>query len=153
MADKIVVMRDGIVEQIGSPLQLYDHPANTFVAAFIGSPAMNLIEGTWQAGGVRIGDAHVPVQRAMRVQDGQKVLLGTRPEHLEPRDGGALGAKVEVIEPTGADTMLMCSLGAQELTVVVRDRVTLRPGDPVRLAPMPDKLHVFDAASGKSLSA
>ncbi len=153
MADRIVVMRDGIVEQTGTPLQLYDHPVNTFVAGFIGSPAMNLIEGVWQAGAVRIGDARIAVPRPMRAQDGQKVLLGSRPEHLAPDASGALAAKVEVIEPTGADTMLMCSLGAQELVVVVRDRVALRPGDPVRLAPAPDQLHVFDAADGASLSA
>jgi multiple sugar transport system ATP-binding protein len=153
MADRIVVMRDGIVEQTGSPLQLYDHPANTFVAGFIGSPAMNLIEGTWASGGVRVGDAHIPVRRPMHASDGQRVLLGTRPEHLAPTVDGPLAARVEVIEPTGADTMLVCRLGGQELGVVVRDRVTLRPDDPVRLAPDPEKLHVFDAASGRSLAA
>ncbi len=153
MADRIVVMRDGIVEQTGTPLQLYDHPVNTFVAGFIGSPAMNLIEGVWQAGAVRIGDARIAVPRPMRARDGQTVLLGSRPGHLAPDASGVLAARVEVIEPTGADTMLMCSLGAQELVVVVRDRVSLRPGDPVRLAPSPDKLHVFDAADGASLSA
>jgi len=153
MADKIVVMRDGIVEQTGSPLQLYDNPVNTFVAGFIGSPAMNLVAGTWEQGGVRIGDVHIAVARPMRADNGQKVLLGSRPEHLAPTAGGALGARVEVIEPTGADTLLMCTLGGQELTVVVRDRVTLRPGDPVQLAPELDKLHVFDAASGRSLAA
>ncbi len=153
MADKIVVMRDGIVEQIGTPLQLYDHPANTFVAGFIGSPAMNMVEGTWEGGGARIGAARVPVPRPMRAQDGQKVLLGTRPEHLLPDPAGPLAARVEVIEPTGADTMLMCTLGGQSLVVVVRDRVDLRPGDPLRLSPAADKLHVFDAAGGASLSA
>ena len=153
MADKIVVMRDGIVEQIGTPLQLYDHPANTFVAGFIGSPAMNMVEGTWEGGGARIGAARVPVPRPMRAQDGQKVLLGTRPEHLQPDPSGPLAAQVEVIEPTGADTMLMCTLGGQSLVVVVRDRVDLRPGDPLRLSPAADKLHVFDAAGGASLSA
>ena len=153
MADKIVVMREGIVEQIGTPLQLYDHPANTFVAGFIGSPAMNMVEGTWEGGGVRIGAARVSVPRPMRAQDGQKVLLGTRPEHLLPDPAGPLAAQVEVIEPTGADTMLMCTLGGQSLVVVVRDRVDLRPGDPLRLSPAADKLHVFDAAGGASLSA
>ena len=153
MADKIVVMRDGLVEQIGSPLALYDHPVNTFVATFIGSPAMNLIEGRWEAGGVRIGSAHVPVPRAMQATEGQAVLLGSRPEHLEPAAGGAIAAKVEVIEPTGADTLLMCTLDKQALTVVVRDRVSLRPGDAVALQPIAEKLHVFDAASGKTLSA
>jgi multiple sugar transport system ATP-binding protein len=153
MADRIVVMRDGIVEQTGTPLELYDHPVNLFVAGFIGSPAMNMVEGVWERGGVRIGDAHVPVPGALRAQDGQQVLLGTRPEHLAPDDAGALAAQVEVIEPTGADTMLMCTLGGQELVVVVRDRVTLRPGDTVRLTPAGDKLHVFDAGSGRSLAA
>ncbi len=153
MADRIVVMREGIVEQIGTPLQLYDHPVNTFVAGFIGSPAMNMVEGVWEGGGVRVGEARVPVPRPMRAQDGQQVLLGTRPEHLLPDPAGPLAAKVEVIEPTGADTMLMCTLGGQPLVVVVRDRVDLRPGDPVRLSPAADKLHVFDATGGRSLSA
>ena len=153
MADKIVVMRDGIVEQTGSPLQLYDNPVNTFVAGFIGSPAMNLIAGTWERGGVQIGDVHVAVARPMRADNGQQVLLGSRPEHLAPAADGTLAARVEVIEPTGADTLLMCTLRGQDLTVVVRDRVTLRPGDPVQLAPELDKLHVFDAASGRSLAA
>ena len=153
MADKIVVMRDGIVEQAGTPLELYDHPANVFVAAFIGSPAMNLVRGTWSGGAVRIGEALIPVARPMRVAEGQEVLLGMRPEHLVPSDAGTLAAKVEVIEPTGADTMLMCTLGGQEITVVVRDRTPLKPGAAVRLAPELDKLHVFDAAGGKSLAA
>jgi multiple sugar transport system ATP-binding protein len=153
MADKIVVMRDGIVEQTGSPLQLYDNPVNTFVAGFIGSPAMNLIAGTWERGGVKVGDVHVAVARPMCVESGQPVLLGSRPEHLAPVGGGTLAARVEVIEPTGADTLLMCTLGGHALTVVVRDRVMLRPGDPIHLAPELDTLHVFDAASGRSLAA
>jgi multiple sugar transport system ATP-binding protein len=153
MADKIVVMRDGIVEQTGTPLELYDHPANVFVAAFIGSPAMNLVRGTWSGGAVRVGEVRIPVARPMRAAEGQEVLLGMRPEHLVPSDAGALAARVEVIEPTGADTMLMCTLGGQEITVVVRDRTPLTPGAPVRLAPELDKLHVFDAAGGKSLAA
>ena len=153
MADKIVVMRDGIVEQTGSPLHLYDHPANTFVAGFIGSPAMNMIEGVWERGGVRIGDAHIPVARPMRATDGQKVLLGSRPEHLVPGANGPLTARVEVVEPTGADTMLMCTIGSQPLTVVVRDRTPLQPGDAVPLSPELDKLHVFDVAGGRSLAA
>jgi multiple sugar transport system ATP-binding protein len=153
MADKIVVMRDGVVEQTGTPLELYDHPANVFVAAFIGSPAMNLVAGVWSGGAVRVGDARIPVARPMRAAEGQAVLLGMRPEHLVPSDTGALAAQVEVIEPTGADTMLMCKLGGQDITVVVRDRTTLAPGAAVRLAPEFDKLHVFDAAGGRSLAA
>ena len=153
MADKIVVMRDGIVEQTGSPLHLYDHPANTFVAGFIGSPAMNMIEGVWERGGVRIGDAHIPVARPMRATEGQKVLLGSRPEHLLPGASGPLTARVEVVEPTGADTMLMCSIGSQPLTVVVRDRTSLQPGDAVPLSPELDKLHVVDVAGCRSLAA
>jgi multiple sugar transport system ATP-binding protein len=153
MADRIVVMRDGIVEQTGTPLDLYDHPANVFVAGFIGSPAMNLVQGTWSEGAVRVGDARLPVTRAVRVAEGQAVRVGLRPEHLAPAGDGPLAARVEVIEPTGADTMLMCSLGGEALTVVVRDRVALRPGDTVRLAPEPGRLHVFDAADGRSLAA
>ncbi len=153
MADRIVVMRDGIVEQIGSPLELYDHPANVFVAGFIGSPAMNLIRGTWQDGAVMIDSARIPVRRNLRVSNGQAVLLGSRPEHLTPSDGSPLVARVEVIEPTGADTLLMCSLNGQPLTVVLRERMALAPGDLLKLAPQLDALHVFDADGGRSLAS
>ena len=153
MADRIVVMRDGIVEQTGSPLELYDHPANVFVAGFIGSPAMNLIRGTWQDGAVMIDSARIPVRRNLRVSNGQAVLLGSRPEHLTPSDGSPLVARVEVIEPTGADPLLMCSLNGQPLTVVLRERMALAPGDLLKLAPQLDALHVFDADSGRSLAS
>jgi multiple sugar transport system ATP-binding protein len=152
MADRIVVMRDGVVEQVGSPLELYDHPANTFVAGFIGSPAMNLVPGVWADGAVQVGEATVPVRRPMTATPGQSVLLGLRPEHLLPAQGGPLAAQVQVIEPTGADTLLMCDLRGTPLAVVLRERMALAPGDTLRLAPNLDALHVFDANSGKSLS-
>lgn len=153
MADRIVVMRDGVVEQIGSPLQLYDHPNNVFVAGFIGSPAMNMLRGVWQDGGVEVDGARVPVRRPMRATVGQSVLLGVRPEHLSPSDASPLVAQVEVIEPTGADTLLMCKMAGAPATVVLRDRMNLKPGDSIRLAPQFDSLHVFDAESGRSLAA
>jgi multiple sugar transport system ATP-binding protein len=145
-------MRDGIVEQIGSPLQLYDHPANTFVAGFIGSHAMNLLPGTWVGGAVQVGDGRVPVRRAMRATEGQSVLLGIRPEHLTPSESSPLVARIEVIEPTGADTLLMCTMAGTPTTVVLRERMPLTPGSTLRLAPDFEALHVFDAASGKSLA-
>jgi multiple sugar transport system ATP-binding protein len=142
-----------VVEQIGTPLHLYDNPANVFVAGFIGSPAMNLIKGRWVGGAVQIGEARVPVRRPMRASEGQSVLLGMRPEHLIPSDASPLTARVEVIEPTGSDTLVMCTLGGEPLTVVLRDRMALKPGMTLRLAPSFDALHVFDEATGKSLAS
>jgi multiple sugar transport system ATP-binding protein len=154
MADRIVVMRDGIVEQIGTPLDLYDNPANVFVAGFIGSPAMNLFKGEWRGGSIRIGDASVPVARPYKATEGQPVLLGVRPETFELANGAtSLPALVEVIEPTGADTLLMCRTGDQEAVVVLRERTDVRPGDRISLRPDLAKLHVFDAASGANLAA
>src|SRR5881409_733620 len=113
MADKIVVMRDGVVEQIGDPLSLYDNPNNTFVAGFIGSPAMNMIPGTARVNGdgacVDFGDgATLPVPLGARAADGQGVLYGARPEHFLVTEGAGLPAEVVVVEPTGADTQLYC---------------------------------------------
>src|SRR5258705_354893 len=104
MADKIVVMNAGKVEQIGSPLELYDNPANLFVAGFIGSPAMNFL----------------PERR-----DGRDVLVGVRPEHLDIADEG-LRAEVVVVEPTGADTQIFCKVDGVEVTAVVRERHAAR---------------------------
>jgi multiple sugar transport system ATP-binding protein len=129
MADKIVVMNAGKVEQIGSPLELYDNPANLFVAGFIGSPAMNFL----------------PEKR-----NGRDVLLGVRPEHLEISSDGGIAAEVVVVEPTGADTHIFCKVGGVDVTAVVRERHEFHPGKALRLKP---KLtYVFDPSSGARLA-
>jgi multiple sugar transport system ATP-binding protein len=150
-------MRDGIVEQTGDPLELYDRPANTFVAGFIGSPAMNMIPGTVRAEGgapqVDIGgDAMLPLPAGARAEAGQAVLYGVRPEHFVL---GALGVPVDVVvvEPTGADTQLYCRFNGREVTATIRDRAFCRPGERVHLAPDLVRAHVFDAASGARLAA
>jgi multiple sugar transport system ATP-binding protein len=158
MADRIVVMRDGIVEQVGAPLDLYDRPVNTFVAGFIGSPAMNMVPGTARVNGGApsvefASGVALPLPQDARAADGQPVLYGMRPEHCALADGQGLPAEVVVVEPTGADTQLFCKFNGQEITSVVRDRVTCRPGDRVRLVPDPGRAHLFDAQSGARLAA
>jgi len=158
MADRIVVMRDGIVEQIGDPLQLYDTPVNTFVAAFIGSPAMNLVPGTARMNGASSavefeGGVKLPLPAHARASDGQAVLYGMRPEHCAVSASAGLPAEVVVVEPTGADTQLFCRFNGQELTSLVRDRVDCRAGDKVGLMPDFARAHLFDAASGVRLVA
>ena len=157
MADKIVVMRDGVVEQTGDPLSLYDCPSNTFVAGFIGSPAMNMVPGIARTNGgaARIefaGGVTLPLPSGARAADGQSVIYGIRPEHCLLADTG-LPAEVVVVEPTGADTQLYCRFNSQELTSLVRDRVTCRAGDRIALAPDLAHAHVFDAATGARLTA
>ncbi len=158
MADKIVVMRDGVIEQTGDPLTLYDRPANTFVAGFIGSPAMNMLPatvrttaGTPQA--VFAGGAALPLPPDATASDGQAVLYGMRPEHCSLTGNGGLPAEVVVVEPTGADTQLYCRIGGQDVTATIRDRTHCRAGDRIVLAPDLARAHVFDAASGRRLAA
>jgi multiple sugar transport system ATP-binding protein len=159
MGDLIVVMRDGLVEQQGKPLDLYDHPANLFVAGFIGSPAMNFMKGKFRrkAQDTRIeleGGAEVPVPYEVTGQDGQPVVYGTRPEHLSlVSDGRGLAASVAVVEPTGADTQVFAKVGQTEINAIFRERHEFRAGDPIRLLPDFARAHVFDAESGKSLKA
>jgi len=157
MADKIVVMRDGVIEQQGAPLELYDRPANTFVAGFIGSPAMNLIPGIARAAGgpprVEFRDgAALGLPTGARADDGQTVLYGIRPEHCSLAAEG-LPAEVIVVEPTGADTQLYCRANGQQVTATIRDRTDCRPGDRVMLTPDFARAHLFDAASGARLAA
>ncbi|MFO1305770.1 MAG: sn-glycerol-3-phosphate ABC transporter ATP-binding protein UgpC [Burkholderiales bacterium] len=158
MADRIVVMRDGIVEQQGDPLALYDKPANTFVAGFIGSPAMNMIPGTVRAGGgapqVAFQDgATLPLPPGANARDGQAVLYGIRPEHCAVGDRGGLPVDIVVVEPTGADTQLYCRFNGQEVTAMVRDRVAARAGERIALVPDVPRAHVFDAQSGVRIAA
>jgi multiple sugar transport system ATP-binding protein len=158
MADRIVVMRDGIVEQSGNPLELYDTPVNTFVAGFIGSPAMNFVPGIARIHGASPavefdGGVRLPMPLTARPADGQSVLYGMRPEHCTLAGNDGLPADVVVVEPTGADTQLFCRFNGQEVTSLVRDRVDCRAGDRVGLVPDLSRAHLFDAASGTRLAA
>jgi multiple sugar transport system ATP-binding protein len=159
MADKIVVMRDGIVEQTGSPLELYDHPANQFVAGFIGSPAMNFLPGVLRRSGgaarVELADGVSLPSPAVNgsVADGQPVIFGTRPEHMELAGGDdGVATEVVVVEPTGADTQVFTKIAGVEVTSVFRDRHAFRPGEIIRLRPDPGRAHLFDAGTGVRLS-
>lgn len=155
MADKIVVMSQGSIEQVGSPLELYDRPANRFVAGFIGSPSMNMIsgrvrrdaKGVWvEAEGARLTAPDDP-----DLTEGRQVTFGIRPEHLELGDEG-LPVTVSVVEPTGSETHLITRFGTHEITAVFRERHDFRPGQAIRLKPMLDHIYVFDDATGEWLA-
>ena len=151
MADKIVVLKDGRVEQIGAPLDLYDRPQNEFVAGFIGSPAMNFLKGAMNGDGtVTVAGARLP---AMATRTGE-VTYGIRPEHLSLGVAGATGfeATVDVVEPTGADTMVVAHVGGQEVQIVLRDRVSVKSGDAVTLVPDASRVHLFDPATGQRIN-
>jgi len=160
MGDRIVVMRDGRVEQAGKPLELYDRPANQFVAGFIGSPAMNFLPGTLRHDG---GTAHVELADGTRLDappgvggiDGQAVVYGTRPEHLMlVGDGdGGIAARVAVLEPTGMDTFIACRHHGIELSAVFRERHEFAPGTTIHLQPDLQRAHLFDASTGQRLAA
>jgi multiple sugar transport system ATP-binding protein len=148
MADKIVVMNNGRVEQIGSPLELYDNPANLFVAGFIGSPAMNFLKGRLNGAAVAVGSGiSLPVKT--KLESGRDVLLGVRPEHLAVAADG-VPAEVVVVEPTGADTQIFCKLAGTDVTAVVRERHDFRPGESIRLKPQ--LTYLFDPSSGARLA-
>ncbi len=156
MADKIVVMHDGIVEQIGAPLHLYDKPDNLFVAGFIGSPAMNTLKGTLRVNGkaefTGPGGVKLPVASAPSGSDNRPVVYGVRPEHFVIADDGA-EAEIMVIEPTGSEIQVVAKLGGQEITAVFRERHQFKPGEKIRLKPDPKLVHLFDAGTGKRLTS
>ncbi len=155
MADKIVVMHDGIVEQMGAPLDLYDRPGNQFVAGFIGSPAMNFIPGILRtargAPHVEVsGEALIQLAEAPASSEGTPVVCGIRPEHFDHAADG-LDADVVVIEPTGSHTEVVARVAGHETVAVFRERYDLKPGQRIKLRPRPDAIHLFDRKSGMRL--
>jgi multiple sugar transport system ATP-binding protein len=145
-------MHDGRIEQVGAPLEIYDRPANVFVAEFLGSPAMNMIAGEVGEGGVTTADGHVmPLPPGAQVRLGQRVIYGLRPEHLSVDPDGALLATVTLVEPAGWETHLHAALGEQELRIISTARVAQRPGDAARLTIAADRAHLFDAGTGSRL--
>jgi multiple sugar transport system ATP-binding protein len=160
MADRIVVMHDGRVEQIGTPLELYDQPGNLFVAQFIGSPAMNVIEGAVQLSN---GNAHVeapggvrwPLRSAPGLQ-GQRVVYGIRPEHLDLAGSSTdrtVPGEIIVVEPTGAETELLVKVGETQIVLVTHGRPAVSAGDKVALSLDPAMVHVFDKETGQRLAS
>lgn len=132
MADIVVIMRDGFIEQSGRPLDIYDNPANLFVAQFIGSPGMNLLKGQVSINNkklvVKSGDLVLSIPQTAKVEVGQQVVYGIRPEHLTPSlDGAGFSAKINVVEPTGPETHLYVDMGGQEVSSISRDRLEWVP--------------------------
>ncbi|WP_374332087.1 ABC transporter ATP-binding protein [Aestuariivirga sp.] len=154
MADRIVVLHDGIVEQMGSPLELYDRPANLFVAGFIGSPAMNMFKGTIRGGAAPHFEAadgtKLPLAAVPAGSDGIAAVYGIRPEHLVL--GGELRPQVTVIEPTGSETQVVAKLAGEKITGVFRERLNVAPGEAIAMSPDVSLVHLFDAKTGKRIS-
>ena len=153
MADKIVVMQDGVVEQYGSPLDLFDRPVNTFVAGFLGSPAMNMLKGTVTGGdrpAVEVDGVVLQAGPDHEVRQGQEVVFGIRPEHLALADEG-LEARVSVVETTGSETLVFLRFGERDLVALFRERHHFEPGQTIRLMPRPEHVHLFDAGTGQRI--
>jgi multiple sugar transport system ATP-binding protein len=144
MADKIVILRDGVIEQMGTPLDVYDHPDNLFVAQFIGSPSMNLIRGI--AGKTHVvtdGGIELPLPETHKANVGQEVIYGIRPEDLMV--GKGFPAKISVTEPTGPEIHVYGDVDDSEICAIVRERQEFARGSMVEFAPRLEKVHLFDA--------
>jgi sn-glycerol 3-phosphate transport system ATP-binding protein len=152
LADRLIVMNAGNADQIGPPLDLYERPATAFVAGFIGSPAMNLVEGRFAGSGVAIGDCALPAV-APAGAEGKTVTVGLRPEHLEMAGDGPLPLSVELLERLGADTIVHGRLGGDGILLTARAAGTINPrlGEVLRFAARPEHVHLFDSASGARL--
>jgi multiple sugar transport system ATP-binding protein len=156
MADRIVVMRAGHIEQVGTPLEIYDTPANSFVGSFIGSPAMNLVEGAVVSsdGGAALkdGDGGLwPLPERASNYAGRSVQLGIRPEHIFVQADG-LSATVRSVEPTGSETHVQLDIGGKTIVAVLRDRPSIAVGDTIRIGFDSARAQLFDAQSGLHLS-
>ncbi|HVL36275.1 MAG TPA: ABC transporter ATP-binding protein [Burkholderiales bacterium] len=150
MAQRIVVLRAGRVEQAGTPLELYDRPANLFVAGFIGVPAMNLLPGRVHNGHVEAaGGARLPLAR--RLEEDREVVYGFRPEACALGAEGGASMVLTAVEPMGPAVQLYGRLGGTLVCAVTSERRDWRPGEPLRLAPDPQRALVFDPASGRAL--
>ena len=144
MADRIVVMHEGVVKQAGTPLELYDRPENLFVAGFIGSPAMNFFEATAGGGTLRLADGQtLPAPAGASLEEGRSVVLGIRPEDLAIAETG-LAASIDLVEPTGAEIYVNATLGGKPMTAVFRERHDLHASQTIRMSAREGRMHLFD---------
>jgi multiple sugar transport system ATP-binding protein len=159
LADRIVVLNAGRVEQIGTPMELFNNPVNEFVARFIGAPQINLIRGTvTEDEGQRFiehATGRLPLDAHLRAEPGRKVNLGIRPEHLAIGGSGGMACNVRLIEPMGSETLVVGDVADQPLEIIIRDETIAipNPGDTIHVAPMHNKQMLFDQADGRNLNA
>ena len=164
MADEVVIMRDGYIEQSGTPMQIYDRPDNLFVAQFIGSPTMNILECevVQQSGTVAAScdDITLPLPQDRKLQAGQKLFYGIRPEHLQlskqapsgtAEHSPVVSSKVKVVEPTGPEIHVYTTLAKQDICAITRERLELHPGDEIYLQPDTTHVHLFDGETKNAI--
>jgi multiple sugar transport system ATP-binding protein len=157
MGDRVAVLKDGILQQADTPLNLYDKPANLFVAGFIGSPAMNLLSAHNVEGSARIGDVQVPIDRAAATKAKGDITVGVRPESWRiVGEGEGIPVKVTVVEELGADAFVYGTSGAEgtpdQVIIRIDGRMEHHKGQTIHVTTDPDKVHVFDTNSGLRLS-
>jgi len=154
MADKIVVMNEGLVEQIGSPLELYDKPVNIFVAGFIGSPSMNMLNASINSNSINLGNAgSIPIIRKTISENNSDVILGIRPSHMNiSKNGEGLKFQIDVVEPTGADSLIYGKINDTECCVQTSERLNLKSGEIIHILPNEDNLHFFDNQSNERIN-
>ncbi|MER9934184.1 sn-glycerol-3-phosphate ABC transporter ATP-binding protein UgpC [Mesorhizobium sp. M0088] len=150
MADRIVVLHGGKIEQVGAPLDLYDKPDNLFVASFIGSPAMNFIDGTITSGKFLAADGTTISLKSDLIEDGRRVQLGIRPEHIYLCEEG-IPLYVRTIEPTGAETQIHGLLAGVPVVAIFRERINAHPGQPIMVGLDTSRTHLFDAATARRI--
>ena len=154
MADKIVVMNEGLVEQTGAPLELYDKPVNIFVAGFIGSPSMNLLNASINSNSINLGSAgSIPITRKTTSENNLDITLGIRPSHMDiSKNGEGLKFQIDVIEPTGADSLVYGKINDTECCVQTSERLNLKSGEIIHILPNEDNLHFFDNQSNERIN-
>ena len=153
LGDRVVVMKDGVIQQIGPPLEIYRKPDNRFVASFIGAPAMNLLDGEIAPDGGRVRlDAGPEIGIEQAIEPGRRVTIGFRPQHLEVQEDG-IPLTVRVCEPLGEETDVVLE-AADGTTITARLRLdrTIDSGSSLRLRPRPDSIHLFDAGTGARIN-
>lgn len=155
MADRIVVMHNGNVQQVGAPLELYDRPSNMFVAGFIGSPAMNFLPATVARQSVAeavFGDGQkLRLPDGLPLQDGDVLTVGMRPEDIKIVDDGPLKVVVEVVEPLGMSTQYYVRLAGEQLRIYAIGRPVIAPGQEVRVVVDRSAQHIFDPVSSNRI--
>ncbi|WP_213450542.1 ABC transporter ATP-binding protein [Rhizomonospora bruguierae] len=158
LGDRVAVMREGRIAQIGPPLEVYDAPCETFVGGFLGAPPMNFVAAHVRRAGndavLRLGDHDLPAPATLLTRDGDRVTLGVRAENIQVATDEApdrMPGTVEVVEPTGATILLTVSVAGQQLKVQTAPTVRSKPGDPVWLAVDPDRLRLYDPDTGAAV--